>query len=107
LFAFDVVVVDVLDQAVHVPHVARLATLPGAGADLLLVVILFEPRVDGRAGDVALRVLGYGRHAIPRVIGFVGYNGRRRRGAVADLLPLRRGQVVCHRLVFKVRGGGD
>jgi hypothetical protein len=53
----DVRVVYVADEPVHVAHVAIPAAFPCAHGDLLLEVVLLGARVDGRAGDVAVRVL--------------------------------------------------
>jgi hypothetical protein len=56
LAALNVLVVDVLDEVVHVTQVAGPATLPRADGDLLLEVIFVLARVERRARDVAVGV---------------------------------------------------
>lgn len=65
--ALNVVVMDMLDKPVHVPHVPGPAPFPRADCDLLLEVILVWSRVDGRARDIAVRVGGNVRHAFQRI----------------------------------------
>jgi hypothetical protein len=53
----DMCIMYVPDEPVHVAHVAVPATFPCADGDLLLEVVLLGARVNGRAGNVAVRVL--------------------------------------------------
>lgn len=52
----DVLVVYMLNQAIHVAHVTRLAAFPGAYGNLLLELVIVGPRVYWRAGHAARRV---------------------------------------------------
>ena len=93
------VVVDVLDQLIHVPHVPGPTPLPRADGDLLLEVIFVLSRVHGRARDVAIGIGGDVRHAIQQVgIGIVilrSGRGRVRSGG-SDLQAFGWWPVVHH-----------
>lgn len=86
----DVVVVQVLDQVVHVLDVAGLAALPLAHRHLVLpkVVVLRHARVVvGRRGHAAVRVFAEVAQLLECRRGGMG-SGRRRRRALVDAQPL-------------------
>jgi hypothetical protein len=53
LSIFNMRVVNVLNQLVHVPLVSRGTAVPVANRHLVLEILFFQPGIDGRAGDVA------------------------------------------------------
>jgi hypothetical protein len=64
----DVIIVDVLDQRIHVVEVGFGAAIPLAERHLFLEVILVEPGADRRAGNISFGVFRDVGHAIQRVI---------------------------------------
>jgi hypothetical protein len=119
----NVVLVQMLDQVVHVLHIPRVAAVPLAHGDLVLPVVVFgtHARVVRRRGDGAVRVFGdvavHGRQVVH--CWRVGYGahveawafGRAARGLVVGGLLVgeaaafdRVGEVVG-RVVAEVRVG--
>lgn len=115
----DVIIVQVIDQLVHVSQVAGLASFPFADSDLLLAEALFLLQPAAAAATVAMVRRGW--HAAVRVLGNIDVGvgvrlrcfGSRatevcesRRGAGAGALALRRARAIVVGVVVRVDAQG-